>query len=211
MSDRRSVRSSIKSLERIATWQLVLLLLLMIFIAATFLRLNNIGMVQRRDAVISADKQGDQTVIRNRLIELSGYVSSHMNTDLNEVYLAEQYERDKADLVKRTVNQQTQIDKEVINAKVDAICKPQYQGYSQGYVQCFAREYSKFAPGQNPISSIKMPDTERYRHVYAAPLWSPDFAGFSVLVCVLITLVIVLRLIGLWTLRILLKIRYKDI
>lgn len=183
----------------------------MVFIAATFLRLNNIGMVQRRDAVISADKQGDQTVIRNRLIELSEYVSAHMNTDRNEVYLETQYERDKARIVEQTVNQQTQTDKEVINAKVDAICKPQYQGYSQGYVQCFAREYAKFAPGQNPINSVKLPDTERYRHVYAAPLWSPDFAGFSVLLCMLITLVIILRLLSLWTLRILLKIRYKDV
>jgi len=168
-------------------------------------------MVQRREAVISADEQGDQTVIRNRLIELSEYVSAHMNTDRNEVYLEAQYERDKAEIVKQTVTQQTQTDREVINAKVDAICKPQYQGYSQGYVQCFAREYAKYSPGQDPVSTVKMPDTDRYRHIYAAPLWSPDFAGFSVLICLLITGVIVLRLLSLWTLRILLKIRYKDV
>ena len=179
------------------------------FVSATFLRLNNVGMVQRRDAVIAADKQGNADVTRNRVLDLQRYVSTHMNTGQNDVYLASQYERDKAALVQQAaVNSESG---EVINAKVDAICKPQFSGYNQGYVNCFAREYAKFAPGHDPVSKVKMPDPDKYRFVFAPPLWSPDFAGFSLLACALRVVVIIARRLALGVLRLLLKSRYQDI
>ncbi len=208
MVERRKVRKTIKSLQRVKTWQLIILLVLMGFVSATFLRLNNVGMVQRRNAVISADKQGEEDTTRSRLLELQHYVAAHMNTGKNDVYLASQYERDKAALIQQA--SQGNESGEVINAKVDAICKPQFSGYNQGYVDCFAREYAKYAPGSDPISQVKMPDPDRYRFVFAPPLWSPDFAGFSLLACALVLLMIITRLISLLVLRILLKFKYRD-
>lgn len=210
VADTRSVKRSIKRLQRVRTWQLVVVLFLMLFVSATFLRLNNIGMVQRREAVIVADKEGDTQTIQNRLADLRAYVSAHMNTGGNSVYLVEEYARHKAVRVQQAV-QANVSDKEVINKKVDDICKPQYSGYNQGYVDCFAREYAKYAPGKDPISSIKPPDTELYRADFVAPLWSPDFAGFSVVICVLLLLVIIGRIISIIILKILLKIKYQDI
>lgn len=210
MAHVRSIKGSIKSLQKVKTWQLVLLLILLLFISATFLRLNNIGMVQRRDAVIAADKQGDPTTTRDRVIELQHYVARHMNTGKNDVYLAAQYERDRAAVVERAATAVTP-DNEVINQKVDAICKPQFSGYNQGYVDCFAREYAKFAPGADPVSTVTLPDPERYRFVFAPPYWSPDFAGFSLLACALLGAMILLRLISLWVLQVLLKIKYRDV
>lgn len=208
MAQRRGVRRTIKNLQRVKTWQLVILLVLMGFVSATFLRLNNVGMVQRREAVINADKQGDAETTRGRLLDLQRYVSSHMNTGQNDVYLASQYERDKTALIQQaSTNNESG---EVINQKVDAICKPQFSGYNQGYVDCFAREYAKYSPGSDPVSKVKMPDPDRYRFVFASPLWSPDFAGFSLLVCVLIILLIVGRTISLVVLRLLLRYRYQD-
>lgn len=209
MSDKRSVKRSIKSLERFPTWQLIVVLVLMVFLSATFLRLNNIGMAARRDAVIDADKAGDQTVIRNRLLDLANYVSAHMNTSRNEVYLEQQYNRDKATLIQKAAQNQT--SGQSINAKADAICKPQYVGYSQGYVDCFAREYAKYAPSNDPVRQVKLPDTDRYRHIFVSPLWSPDFAGFSVLACVILVGVIMYRLLKLWVLRIILRLKYKSV
>lgn len=206
---KRTVRRTIKSIQRVKTWQLVILLVLMGFVSATFLRLNNVGMVQRRDAVIAADKQGNAETTRNRVLDLQRYVSTHMNTGQNDVYLAAQYERDRAALVQQAAAGGE--SGEVINAKVDAICKPQYSGYSQGYVECFAREYAKYAPGHDPVAQIKMPDPEKYRFVFAPPLWSPDFAGLSLVVCAVIIVVIIGRLCMLGMLRLLLKSRYQDI
>lgn len=165
-------------------------------------------MIQRRDAVIAADKQGDDTVTKNRLIELQHYVASHMNTDQNDVYLASRYERDREALIEAAA---TDTDSSVINAEVDAICKPQFSGYSQGYVECFAREYAKYAPGESPVSQVSPPDPEKYRFVFASPLWSPDFAGFSLLATVGIILVIIGRLITLGVLKLLLKRKYRHI
>ena len=209
MAQKRAVRRTIKNLQKVKTWQLVILLILMGFVAATFLRLNNVGMIQRRDAVIAADKQGNGEVTRNRLLDLQHFVSAHMNTGQNDVYLASQYKRDKAALIQQAASGNQ--DAEVINQKVDAICKPQYSGYSQGYVECFAREYAKYAPGADPVSQVKMPDPDRYRFVFTPPLWSPDFAGFSLLACVVIVLMIIGRFLTLVILRLLLKSRYQDI
>ena len=209
MAKQRTVQKTIRNLQRVKTWQLLILLVLMVFVAATFLRLNNVGMTQRREAVISADEQGNSETTRNRLLDLQHYVSAHMNTGQNDVYLASQYERDKAVLVEQaaTANQSGA----VINQQVDAICKPQFSGYNQGYVDCFAREYAKYAPDSDPVSQVKMPDTDRYRFVFASPLWSPDFAGFSILACVFIVLLILGRMITLVVLKLLLKSKYQDI
>lgn len=210
MADTRSVKRSIKRLQRVRTWQLVVVLFLMLFIAATFLRLNNIGMVQRREAVIVADKEGDTQTIQNRLADLRAYVSAHMNTGGNRVYLEEEYARHKAARVQEAVRANTS-EKEVINKKVDDICKPRYSGYNQGYVDCFAQEYAKYAPGKDPVSSVKPPEAELYRAEFISPLWSPDFAGFSIVVCILLLLVIIGRIISVIVLKILLKIKYQDV
>lgn len=209
MADNRTVKRSIKTLQKITTWQLAIILLLMLFVSATFLRLNNIGMAQRREAVKAADKQGDSTNLQNRVLDLQHYVAAHMNTDGNAVYLEQQYARDKAQILQKAAQSNTATD--VINKKVDDICKPQFSGYTQGYVQCFAREYAKYAPGTDPISSVKGPDPDKYRIVFVAPLWSPDFAGFSVLACIVILLVIIIRLISLLVLKLLLKRHYQSI
>ena len=49
-----------QQLSRVKTWQLVVVALLLTIISATFLRLNNLGMVERRTAVIKADESGDK-------------------------------------------------------------------------------------------------------------------------------------------------------
>lgn len=207
MAEKRTVRRTIKTIQKVKTWQLIVLLILSGFITATFLRLNNVGMIQRRDAVIAADKAGDDSATKNRLIELQHYVASHMNTGKNDVYLASRYERDKEALIKAAA---TTSDNSVINAEVDAICKPQFSGYSQGYVECFAREYAKYAPGDDPVSQVSSPDPDKYRFVFASPLWSPDFAGFSLIMTIGIVFMIVGRLLMLAVLRLLLKSKYQD-
>jgi hypothetical protein len=209
VSNIQSVRRSIRQLQRVKTWQLVIVLVLLLFITATFLRLNNIGMIQRRDAVIAADKQGDPNNTQNRLVDLQRFVAAHMNTGGNMVYLEHQHDRDSSEIVQKAATA-SNAEKEVINKKVDDICKPQFSGYNQGYVDCFAREYAKYAPGGDPVSTVKLPDPEKYRYVFAAPLWSPDFAGFSLLASLLVATAIVLRLIGLIALRTLLRIKYRD-
>jgi hypothetical protein len=209
VADKRRVKKGIKQLQRVKTWQLLILLILMGFIAATFLRLNNIGMSNRREAVLAADKAGDESVTQSRLYDLQRYVATHMNSDTGPFYLEQQYRRDAqkaVDAVKSDSNPHGNI-----NAKAEAVCRPQYAVWSPAYVQCFTDELAKYPPSPDPAGNVTLPSTDLYRHDFSAPLWSLDFAGWSVVVCLAIILVILLRLISLLLLRLLLKHHYRGI
>jgi hypothetical protein len=209
VTDKRRVRHTIQSLQRIKTWQLVILLILAAFLSATFLRLNNIGMVQRRAAVISADTNGDPIEISNRLLELQRFVTAHMNTDMGRgVYLEASYKRDyqKAeDAAGDGSNPNGNIYK-----KAQDVCAPKFTRYSNAYLQCTLTELQKYPAGGSLESQVTL-NQNLYVHSYISPIWSPDFAGFTLLVTGLIALVIVVRLLSLLVLRIMLRWHYRSI
>lgn len=209
MADHRRVKKSIRGLQRVKTWQLLILLIIVGFMAATFLRLNNIGMAQRREAVLAADKSGEESVIQGRLYDLQRYASSHMNANTGAIYLEQEYRRDSQEAIERASNDDNPNGN--INAKADAVCKPQYEVWSQAYVQCFVSELSKYPAAENPVDEVKFPDTNLYRFDFAAPRWSPDFAGFSLLLAGVIVLMIIARIISLIILRAMLKHHYRGI
>jgi len=208
VADNKRVKRGIKQLQRVKTWQLVLLLILSLLLTATFLRLNNIGMIERRTAVLSADKQGNDEIIRARLFDLQRYAAEHMNADSGVVYLEHQYQRDTENAIRAASQQGGSAN---INVEADRICQARHGGYSQAYVQCFASELAKVPAGSNAPDKAQLPSASLYRHEFSSPLWSPDFAGFATGVSALITLVIVLRLIGLVALRAMLHRHYRSI
>lgn len=209
MADKRRVKRSIRQLQRVKTWQLLILFLLVAFVAATFLRLNNIGMAQRRDAVLSADKAGDVDTIQRRLYDLQRYAAQHMNAEPGPFYLIDQYNRDVKKIVEAAKDDGNPNGN--INVKAEAYCKPQFSAWSPEYVQCFADQLAKYPPSPDPAKNVVFPNTSLYRYSFASPLWSPDFAGLSVLVCFIILLMIAVRLISLGVLRLLLKRHYRGI
>lgn len=209
MVDKRQASYTLRRLKRIKTWQLCILLVLVGFIAATFLRLNNIGMLERRQAVLDADQQGDKLVIQNRLYDLQRYVSSHMNANLDGgIYLEHQYGRDRQaaiDAAANSGNSSGNIYKQITDA-----CRAQYSAWSP-YFQCVTDRLNASAPATDPMQSVVLPKLELYKYDFASPLWSPDFAGFSVLLFGLILLVIIARLIGIGILRLLVRRHYHRI
>ena len=212
MAQTRNIQRNVRRLQRIKTWQLVLLLLLMGFVTATFLRLNNIGMTQRREAVLQADKQGDPVVMQARMIELQQYVASHMNTDTGKWYLKEQYNRDSQKAMQEASSENNANGN--VYQKAQEVCAPRYASlgsYSEAYQQCVMSELASYAPAESLALEVKMPKSELYQFSYAAPRWSPDFAGFSLLICVLIVLVIVGRIAALLVLKLVLKMRYRGV
>jgi hypothetical protein len=209
VADKRQVRRSIKQLQRVKTWQLLVLLLLLSFVAATFLRLNNIGMAERREAVLVADKAGDSQTTQSRLYDLQRYTAAHMNTETGPFYLKGQYERDAQKVVDAAKESGgTGMN---INAAAEATCKPRFTTWSPAYVQCFADELAKYPPSPDPVQNVNLPSPELYRYSFSAPLWSPDFAGWTVALCGLIIFMIVTRLISLLVLQMLLKRHYRGV
>jgi hypothetical protein len=213
VADKRQVRKSIRQLQRVKTWQLLVLLLLMGFVAATFLRLNNIGMAERREAVKAADKAesatADSALMQNRLYDLQRYTAAHMNTDTGPFYLEGQYRRDAQKLVDAAKNNNSSGVN--INAEAEATCKPRYTVWSPAYVQCFADELAKYPPSPDPVQNVSLPSTDLYRYSFSSPLWSPDFAGWSVALCVVIIVMIIARLLSLAILRMLLNRHYRGV
>ncbi len=212
MAEVRNIKRNVKRLQHIKTWQLVLLLLLGVFIAATFLRLNNIGMIQRRDAVLRADAGADTTVTQTRLYDLQRYVAAHMNADMGTIYLEGQYKRDSQkaiDAASSDSNPNGNVFK-----RAQEVCAPRYAnlgGYSQAYQQCVIGELNSFSPSENPVSQVALPKADQYRFSFISPVWSPDFAGFSVLACLVISFLIIARLVALGVLKLILKLRHRGV
>jgi hypothetical protein len=179
------------------------------FVSATFLRLNNIGMVDRRAAVLDADSAGDNAKTQIRLYDLQRYVSVHMNTDLGKgVFLEATYNNDRNKLVAQAANDINPNGN--IYAKVQEICRPQFSRYSYAYTQCTLNELDKYQPSSNLASSVSL-DPSAYTHAFASPLWSPDFAGWSLLICAAILIMIIARLASVTALKLLLRHHYKSI
>ncbi len=208
MADVRDVRKNLKRLKIVRTWQLVLLLILAGFVAATFLRLNNTGMIERRNAVYAADKAGNADDIVYRLSDLQRYAASRMNADTGVFYLQETYNRDVRELVEKSSASSS--SNQTVNDAAEAVCKPQFSSWSQAYVQCFVNELNKHG-GSNALPTVQLPAPALYRYSFVSPLWSPDFAGWSLVVCAVLIIAIVARLVSLIVFKIMLKRRYQEL
>lgn len=207
LADKRSIGRGIKNLQAVKTWQLAVILVLLLVVAATLLRMNNTGMVAIRNAVLAADKSGDVNALATRMNELRDYSLSHMNATVKPLYLQEQYNRD----AQKAINSTADLSGAAADAhaKAEAACHPLYSGWSTNYMNCFLRELAKY-PTSDKLPEPNLPNPALYRYSFASPLWSPDFAGWSVLACIILALVIVVRLITLAILRVLLHRRYRE-
>jgi hypothetical protein len=208
--DKKRVGINIRRLQCVKIWQLVILLILAVFVSATFLRLNNIGMIELRTAVVDADNTGDNAAIQNTLYDLQRYVTAHMNTDMGKgVYLESTYKRD-VQAVYAAASSDDNLNGNIYK-KAQDVCAPKFTGYSNAYLQCTLGELAKYPASANLISSIQFPQPYTYLHDFVSPLWSPDFAGWSVLICIAILTMIIIRLIGVIILRLILRHHYKSI
>lgn len=167
-------------------------------------------MVERRAAVIAADKSGIQENTIQRLYDLQQFVSGHMNTDLGKgVYLESGYQRASQAALNQASSDQNPNGN--IYKKAQEVCAPRFSGYSQAYLQCTTGELAKYPAASNLIGAVKLPSASSYLHVFGSPFWSPDFAGWSLVVCVVLGLMIVVRLISLGVLKLMLRHHYRSI
>lgn len=220
LADKREIHSTIRRIEKVKTWQLVILLLMFSFIAATFLRLNNVGMVERRDAVMAADKAGDNQIIEQRLYDLQRYVSAHMNTDPGKIPLEYSYKRayDQAfNDFQQNIASQSNND---TVAKIREYCDAQAQQGGWGrftvtadprYVSCINEQWDSYPAASQVDYTFTAPSTAPYYHTFLSPTWSPDFPGWTLVICGLILLVIIIRLATLGILKLILKYQYRRI
>jgi hypothetical protein len=147
------------------------------------LRANNQHMVILRDAVYQADK--NNTDVQKPLKALQAYVTSHMNTDLNTG--------------KSTVYPPVQLKytyDRLVQARTDQLTDANAGLYSEAQAHCEGLNRTDFS-GRNRVPCIEqyvqshttqplaaIPDG-LYKFSFATPHWSPDLAGWSMLITVL--------------------------
>jgi hypothetical protein len=175
-----------------------------VVIAAIFLRLNNLGMVERRAAVYAADKAGDADQLQTAASDLQNYVAHHMNTTTGRIALQDSYNRDLAVAVNAA--RPPEINPAVYGAATENCRSQVYIGGYRAYAQCVANAVGQ---SETTLQTVKPPQEDTYYLSYAAPRLSLDVAGFMVMISILIIVVIFARLLTGVILRILLKIKYR--
>lgn len=197
MNEKRAVKKNIKRIERIKTWQLVVLLVLSLFVSATLLRLNNVGMIERREAVYQADKAGEDYTTGDRLYDLQRYASEHMNASTGDVYLDKKYLRDLERITKEAeaANQASGDKSAELLREAYEVCRDRYPGYSLAYTQCVGAEQDKIPANAIGVTKAEFPPASLYKHSFISPLWSFDFAGIAVLASALLVVLIIARLL----------------
>ncbi|NCU30408.1 hypothetical protein EOL73_01365 [Candidatus Saccharibacteria bacterium] len=208
------LRERLQQINRVKTWQLLVVLLMSVIVSATFLRLNSLNMMELRHAVVQADETESQEILKAALIDLQEYVSGHMNTSLgNGFYLAKSYERDKLAAQQIAPSGINPNSAEYQAAELE--CRSQWrynlESFREDYVKCVQDRVSALSAQADPSASTKLPNPDLYRVNFASPLWSPDPAGFSVLFSVIIVVLIIMRTTGVIALRILLKRRFSEL
>lgn len=183
-------------LRNVKPWYFLVLAALFGVISVYALRANNLKMIELRNNVAVVDKaNGD---VESALRELREYVYAHMNTSLSSgnntikppVQLKYTYER-------------------LVKAEKDRVATTNEQVYTQAQHYCEQKYPDSFSGGPRvPCikdyvsthgSSERAIDESLYKFDFVSPAWSPDLAGWSLLLAIsFLLLFIVLRVVDRW-------------
>ena len=188
--------------KHIKTWQLTVALFIMVGLSVFSLRANNLKMVELRSNVVQADIK--QTGLPQAIEALNYHVFHHMNTQIVR----------PVELV-NTYNIQAQ-------AAIEAASKNGRDIYAEATAACerrgipltsIAQCAADYAVANNPnvdAQKIKLPDKNLFIYTFASPLWTPDLAGFSLLITGVVILWLTARLAEYLVVRLIVRRRLLN-
>jgi len=164
--------------RQVSPWYFLALAIVSTAICLFALRANDEHMIRLRTAVYAADKNNGD--IKGTLQKLQAYVTTHMNTNLSAgqgavyppIQLKYTYDR-------------------LVQAESDAAAASNTQLYTQAQNYCQTQIPTGFS-GRGRVPCIEqyvqshdtslptIPDA-LYKFDFVSPVWSPDFAGWSLL------------------------------
>ena len=221
-------------IKSIKTWQLILILLPLLFVAATLLRFDHLKMLDLRAAVLAADQANDDQAIVDSLQKLKDFTDTHTVINIVEkngrqeltfgtgpFYLENLYIRTATAAIAAAEKKLAETGDTNPNgnifAKAMSICKPQaiangWAWNSPGYLNCMTGEINKYPASDNITDTLTadVPSTGLYRYDFASPAWAPNATGFVILACIILTVVIFIRILIWFILRILLLFLKKH-
>lgn len=195
--NKRKLHHIWRIIRKVSYWYFLIACIICVVVAIFALRNNNLTAVQLRDAVIKTDKDNGDTEAALR--KLREYVHAHMHTNLatdNGIYppiqLRYRYER-------LVATEKAKLEQQKGNTYKDAqdYCEknsPQ-SFYGAGRLPCI-QNYIDTHPISN--KEISIPDG-LYKYNFESPVWSPDLAGWSIVLSGFFFLMFIIRLmLGLW-------------
>lgn len=179
--------------RRVKPWYFLVLAVVSAVICIFALRANNQQMIKLREAVYAADQSNGD--VEAALKKLQAYVTSHMNTNLdaggNAVYPPIQLKYTYERLTQGQKEQFAQANAQLYTA-AQAACEQQNSTDVSGRnrIPCI----EQYVQAHNPKQLAPVPDA-LYKFAFATPAWSPDLAGWSMVVAILSVILTVLSFI----------------
>jgi preprotein translocase subunit SecF len=177
--------------RRVHPYYFLIIFILISIIAVFSLRQNNQNMVKLRSEVYTADK--DNGNVEVALQNLRTYVYAHMNTDLasgpNAVYppiqLSYTYNR-----LQQAEQQQVDATNATVYTDAQNYCQAQNSVSFSGRtrVPCIEAYVQQHGAKVVPIQPAL------YEFDFVSPTWSPDLAGFSLVLSFLVLILFVISL-----------------
>lgn len=183
-------------LRKIKAWHFLVLTIVSLIVSIFALRANNLEMANLRQALYTADKNDQNVVLA--LDNLQRYVTSHMNTSLTNgnssvyppIQLKYTYQR-LLDQQGQTLNN----NNSQIYTEAENYCQAKIpNGFSGRYrVPCIEQYISSHK------LAVPVIPPSLYEFDFVSPTWSPDLAGWSLLVTVFFGLCFVIKLfLNIW-------------
>lgn len=202
---------------KIKVWQLILILVPLLFIDATLLRQDHVRMTELRDAVLQADAEENDELTMENLNKLKDFVFSNIvinvvdDNGLQRVtfgtgpfYLEHQYIR-AANKALEEAEKNLSSDANPygnIYGMASEVCQPLaiengWTWNDPDFINCMISEIQKYPAADELQDKIiaSLPSTELYRKNYASPVWAPSLSGFLLLITLIIIVVIFIKVL----------------
>ena len=203
-------------IHKIKTWQLLIVLVVLLFVDATLLRMDHVRMTELRDAVLTADASEDDAAVETALNELKDCVFNNIVINVVDdngaqkvmfgtgpFYLEHTYIRAANRALEEAEKNMTADSNPNGNVYQMAsdVCRPQAiaNGWSwndAGYINCMTSEIQKYPAADELTSDIasSLPSTELYRKNYASPIFVFSLSGVMILITIIVALAIICRM-----------------
>ncbi len=187
--NKRYIHHVWRKLRPISFWYFLAAFLVFATIGIFALRQNNLKAIELRNKVLEVDKENGD--IEGALREIREFVYSHMNADLSAgtniqqpIQLKYSYER-LIEVEKKRVEKAN----ENVYTRAQTYCEKKYPASTSGgpRVPCIQEYVTSNGEKQKSI-----PDA-LYKFDFVSPVWSPDLAGWSLLLAGVFLLLFIVR------------------
>ena len=172
----------------VKTGYLLLFLPFTLFLSVYSLRQNNLEMVELRNIVIAADRTGKG--LEGALVALNAHIFRHMNTTtVRPVELVYTYNRQAQAAIQLASGTKSS------NTYQKAAAACEQRGIPLTSIAECAAEYALSHSKNSTPQKVALPDKSRFVYSFVSPRWTPDRAGWSILITGVIIVWLLVRLL----------------